>query len=112
MNFLSHFYHELPCDDAYFTAGLVLPDILSNYSFRSGEVVKVHVAKLPVDRSGSVASLIDGIKQHYSVDGLFHSSGFFDTNVAMIRQLILGAGISSVERRLYAFAHVRQSYGG
>jgi hypothetical protein len=36
MNFISHYYHELPVADDYFIAGVVLPDILSNFSKRHG----------------------------------------------------------------------------
>ncbi len=106
MNFLSHFYHEAPCTDPYFAAGLLLPDILSNYSFRHGEVVKLHANKLVDSDDENLLAMRRGVMRHYEVDGFFHESGFFDSNVRSIKELIRSKKFSCFQKRLYAFAHV------
>ncbi len=106
MNFLSHFYHEIPVNDPYFTVGLILPDILSNYSFRNRETVKLHAAKIADSDDEEILSLSRGVRRHYEVDGFFHESEFFDRNVEAIKQMILPLHLPPFEHRLYAFAHV------
>jgi hypothetical protein len=106
MNFLSHFYHEIPVSDPYFTVGIILPDILSNYSFRAHETVKLHVAKIADSDDEEILALSRGARRHYEVDGFFHNSEFFDRNVEAIKQMILPLGLQPFQKRLYAFAHV------
>ena len=106
MNFLSHFYHEIPVTDPYFTVGIILPDILSNYSFRNRETVKLHAAKIADSDDEEILSLSRGVRRHYEVDGFFHNSEFFDQNVDAIKQMILPLNLPPFQKRLYAFAHV------
>ena len=106
MNFLSHFYHEVPCSDPYFVAGVILPDILSNYSHRSGEVVKLFVHKLQIPDSPEQESLQKGVKRHYEIDGYFHESLFFEENTKAISSLIKTRDFGCFEKRLYAVSHV------
>ncbi|MBC8045209.1 MAG: hypothetical protein H7Y00_00280 [Fimbriimonadaceae bacterium] len=106
MNFLSHFYNELPCDDAYFACGVLLPDILSNYSSRKGEVVKVHPDKLIDNNNVQFASLNSGIQKHYIADAFFHESGFFHENTKTIEEIISKYDFSCFVKRIYAFSHV------
>lgn len=106
MNFLSHFYHEAPVHDPGFATGIILPDILSNYSFRARETVKVHPAKIRDYENEQLYALSDGVRRHYEVDGLFHGSAYFEKNVEAIKQYLLPLGIPPFEHRLYAFAHV------
>ena len=106
MNFLSHYYHESPSNDPYFVAGVILPDILSNYSHRSGEVVKLFVHKLQDPDSPEQESLQRGVKRHYEIDGYFHESRFFEENTSAISSLIKTRDFSCFEKRLYAVSHV------
>ncbi|MFN0276342.1 MAG: hypothetical protein ACKVPJ_11380 [Chitinophagales bacterium] len=106
MNFLSHFYHELPCDNAYFACGVILPDILSNYSSRSGEIVKIHPGKIVDSDNGKFQAISEGIRQHHFVDGFFHDSDFFSKNTNTIDEVIRKYTFSCFERRLFAFNHV------
>jgi hypothetical protein len=106
LNFLSHYYHESPSNDPYFVAGVILPDILSNYSHRSGEVVKLFVHKLQDPDSPEQESLQRGVKRHYEIDGYFHESRFFEENTAAISSLIKTRDFSCFEKRLYAVSHV------
>lgn len=106
MNFLSHFYHELPCDDPYFAAGLMLPDILSNYSYRAGSVVKLHPWKLAPAAASVHAALTEGVKTHYAVDEAFHPSDFFVENTHFIRGLMTDYPFECFPRRRYAIDHI------
>lgn len=106
MNFLSHYYHEWPCDDPYFAAGLVLPDILSNFSYRNGRVVKLHPWRMAEPGNAVQASLTAGVKQHYAVDEAFHPSSFFEENTGMIKQMMAEYPFECFPRRRYAVEHV------
>lgn len=106
MNFLSHFYNEQPCSEPYIIAGVILPDILSNYSYRSGEVIKLHAGKLVETQDSNFAELSAGVQKHYAADDAFHESDFFHSNVDMIRDIVHRHGLKHVEKRLYALAHV------
>lgn len=106
MNYLSHFYHELPVNDPYFVAGVILPDILSNYSYRNAEVVKLHVNKLIAPDSNAQAALQRGVKKHYEVDAFFHESTFFHNNTSAITKVLSGLDFACFEKRMYAISHV------
>lgn len=106
MNFLSHFYHDFPISDPYFAAGVILPDILSNYTYRTGEVVKLHPQKLVYTDIPELAALTNGVKQHYFVDGHFHESAFFEENTALITERIKQGEFDCFNKRLYAISHV------
>lgn len=106
MNFLSHFYHEFPCTDGYFACGVLLPDILSNFSARNHELVKVHVNKISVSANENIHAIEQGVRKHYAVDDFFHASEFFSENTKMIDALIQQYNFSCFQKRLYAFSHV------
>lgn len=106
MNFLSHFYHAFPCANAYYACGTVLPDIVSNYSYRTGEIVKVHVAKLKESQHANCNQIAEGVKQHYFTDAHFHVSDFFTKNTKGIEQSIQGLPFTCFTKRLFAFSHV------
>lgn len=106
MNFLSHFYHELPCNDPYFAAGVILPDILSNHSYRTGEVIKLFPEKIEDSDLVEISSLIKGVKKHYQVDAYFHESEYFKKNTDSITAVLKKNNINSFEKRLYAISHV------
>lgn len=106
MNFLSHFYHEFPCKDAYFACGVLLPDVLSNFSTRNHEIVKVHAQKLTASLNDTIQAIGQGVKKHYVVDEFFHGSDFFAANTKTIEQLLKKYAFTCFQKRMYAFSHV------
>jgi hypothetical protein len=106
VNFLSHFYHDYPIGDPNFAAGVILPDILSNYSSRTGMVVKLHPNKLVYTDIPDLKAISEGVKRHYFVDAYFHESDFFHQNTAAITQRIKNDDFSCFDKRLYAISHV------
>jgi len=106
MNFLSHYYHELPANDPYFIAGVIMPDILSNYSKRFGEKVRLNPSKLKKANTKFIESVSIGVQQHYIVDGFFHDSDYFDEMTDEIEQIIRKHDFNCFPRRLFAFSHV------
>ncbi|MEZ5013115.1 MAG: hypothetical protein R2794_02375 [Chitinophagales bacterium] len=106
MNFLSHFYNEQPLDDPYITAGVILPDILSNYSARSNSVVKVHPARLRDSADAREKAIADGVRRHYTADAWFHESDFFKENTLAMKTAVQQSGLPCFEHKAYAFCHV------
>jgi hypothetical protein len=106
MNFLSHYYHEAPVSDPYFVAGVIMPDLLSNYSKRYGRKIRLNPAKLIDANSNAAASLSAGIRQHYFVDGFFHDSPYFEEMTGLIEVKIKALDFQCFDRRLFAFSHV------
>ncbi len=106
MNFLSHYYCELPNEDTYFICGIILPDILSNYSKRSGEKIRVHPNKIAATISDAARRIGEGVKRHYAADAMFHSSDFFKTYTGIIEAHIKDLQFDTIRRRRYAFSHV------
>lgn len=106
MNFLSHYFHELPCDNSYFICGVILPDILSNFSKRIGHKIRVNPNKILTVENDEIMSIGKGIKQHYFVDKFFHESDYFKTNTAIIDEKIQQLDFDAIERRRFAFSHV------
>jgi hypothetical protein len=106
MNFLSHYYHEFPCGDPHFVGGLILPDILSNYSYRAGRVVKLHPWRLSTPATPVQEGLTAGVKRHYAVDEAFHDSAYFARQTHFIEEYIKSRPFTCFPRRIYAIAHV------
>lgn len=106
MNFLSHYYHELPVADNYYIAGVILPDILSNYSKRNGYKVRLNPAAFLSSDDPAIHAIGEGIRQHYYVDAFFHDSEYFDEMTDMIEAVIHQYPFACFQRRLFAFSHV------
>ena len=106
MNFLSHYYHELPSDDPYYICGVVFPDILSNFSKRHGQKIRLHPDKILTTQDIKSESLKRGVQQHYFVDGFFHDSDYFNEYTGAVDELINKLGFSAIHRRQFAFSHV------
>lgn len=106
MNFLSHFYHELPTTDPYYVAGVILPDILSNYSKRIGSKVRMHPGKIIHTEDYRSSQLGKGVQQHYFVDGFFHDSDYFNELTDIIDEHIHVLKFDNIQRRQFAFSHV------
>lgn len=106
MNFISHYYHELPVADDYFIAGVVLPDILSNFSKRHGSKVRLNPASFVATDDPAIQAIGEGVRQHYYVDAFFHDSEYFDAMTDMIEAVIHDYPFECFQRRLFAFSHV------
>lgn len=106
MNYLSHFYHEWPVEDAHFAAGLMLPDILSNFAFRTGKKVRLHPAKLKSSESAFLESFSDGVRRHYAVDASFHPSDYFVEQTGAIRASMERFAFACFPKRRFAIEHV------
>ncbi len=87
MNFLSHFYFERNNTDSNMIIGTVLPDLVKNAHKdwnlypQKNEAIFIH--------DGQLNSLLNGWKRHLKVDLLFHSSAFFNDEMAKLKQLLL-----------------------
>lgn len=73
MNFLSHFYFDRDCNDAYHVLGSVMPDLLRN----ADKEAQIKPERLPPQNNAAIYSLITGWKKHLEIDQHFHSSVFF-----------------------------------
>lgn len=87
MNFLSHYYFERHNPNSNIVIGTVLPDFAKNahkdwnlYPQKNEEKFIEHLAQ---------NAILTGWKRHLKVDQLFHSSAFFFTETAKLKQLLL-----------------------
>jgi acyl carrier protein phosphodiesterase len=87
MNFLSHFYFERTNQDENMVIGTVLPDLVKNAN-KDWNLYPQKKADLFTGNQ-QLNSLLLGWKRHLEVDLLFHSSAFFDTETAKLKQLLL-----------------------
>lgn len=87
MNFLSHFYFDRNCNDAYHVLGSVMPDLLRN----ADKKAQIKPERLPVQNDAAINSLILGWKKHLEVDRHFHSSDFFNYHAHQLKLLLLPA---------------------
>lgn len=87
MNFLSHFYFERQTTNDYIVMGMVLPDLIKNadknwnLNPQKDEYLFRDVPEYD--------ALLTGWKRHLEVDRLFHSSDFFRTQTAVLKQLLM-----------------------
>ncbi len=87
MNFLSHFYFERKNQDENMVIGTVLPDLVKN-AHKDWNLYPQKTSEL-FTNDASLDSLLKGWKRHLEVDLLFHSSAFFTTETAKLKQLLL-----------------------
>lgn len=87
MNFLSHFYFERENQDENIVIGTVLPDLVKN-AHKDWNLYPQKTEELFIDDK-QLNSLLTGWKRHLKVDLLFHSSDFFNTETAKLKQLLL-----------------------
>jgi acyl carrier protein phosphodiesterase len=87
MNFLSHFYFERENQDSNMVLGTVLPDLVKNahkdWNFYPQKAEELFI----IDQQHH--ALLKGWKRHLEVDQLFHSSLFFQEEMARLKQLII-----------------------
>ncbi len=87
MNFLSHYYFEKNNPDSNMVMGTVLPDLVKNAHKDWNLYPQKTTALFTNDQS--LNSILKGWKRHLEVDLLFHSSDFFNTETAKLKQLLL-----------------------
>ncbi len=85
MNFLSHFYFDRNCNDAYHVLGSVMPDLLRN----ADKEAKIKIENLPAQNEAAICSIISGWKKHLEIDRHFHSSQFFKTHAHQLKLLFV-----------------------
>lgn len=87
MNFLSHFYFDRNCNDAYHVLGSVMPDLLRN----ADKEAKIKIEHLPAQQNNAICSLISGWNKHLEIDRHFHSSKFFKLHAHQLKLLFVPA---------------------
>ena len=85
MNFLSHFYFDRNCNDAYHVLGSVMPDLLRN----ADKEAQIKIERLPPQNNPAITSIISGWKKHIEIDRHFHSSRFFKTHAHQLKLLFV-----------------------
>lgn len=103
MNFLAHYYFERHNPDHYMVMGVVLPDLVKN-ARKDWNLNPQKHPELFVDNS-SWQSILKGWKKHLEVDNAFHSSAFFKTETARLKQLILPA-VTAGPVKPFFLAHI------
>jgi len=97
MNFLSHFYFDRDCNDAYHVLGAVMPDLLRN----ADKQAQIKPERLPTQNNAAINSLILGWKKHLEVDRHFHSSAFFNYHSHQLKLLLVPAILGSVVKPFF-----------
>ncbi len=87
MNFLAHYYFERKTLDENLIIGVVLPDLVKNAAKDWNLYPQKNEHLFTTDQA--LKSLLNGWKKHLEVDRLFHSSVFFATQTAQLKQIIL-----------------------
>ncbi|TKC08220.1 hypothetical protein FA048_13770 [Pedobacter polaris] len=87
MNFLSHYYFESKNQDSNMVIGTVLPDLVKN-AHKDWNLYPQKQEEL-FTKEAALNSLLKGWKRHLEVDLIFHSSDFFNEQMAKLKQLLL-----------------------
>ena len=103
MNFLSHFYFERENPNDFIVMGVLLPDLVKNAD-KSWNLNPQNNPNL-YQNIPAYDSLLTGWKRHLEVDRLFHSSAFFQTQTAILKQMILPA-VQTGPVKAFFLAHI------
>ena len=87
MNFLSHYYFERHNQNSNVVIGTILPDLVKNAE-KEWNLFPQKNEKL-FNKDLQLNSLLEGWKRHLEVDIIFHSSDFFNEQMAKLKQLLL-----------------------
>ncbi|MGI4751553.1 MAG: ACP phosphodiesterase [Janthinobacterium lividum] len=101
MNFLSHFYFDRNCNDAYHVLGSVMPDLLRN----ADKEAKIKIEHLPAQQNMAITSIISGWKKHLEIDLHFHSSDFFKFHAHQLKLLFVPA-LAGSEVKPFFLGHI------
>lgn len=102
MNFLSHYFHELPESNALFVSGLAIPDLTGHFSRIYNSQIKNSAE--PTDEL--LKQIHRGILAHYTADKKFHSSPAFEFQIRSMLQKFSEAGLTRKQLRLSVIAHI------
>lgn len=106
MNFISHFYADREQTDSHFVIGSVSPDLLSIYNPEL-RIKHAHVAKFQKSGVNTVSKgFIEGLKAHFFVDRVFHSSPHFKSETQKISQLLIERFPDQEIPRKFFIAHI------
>lgn len=103
MNFLSHFYFETENTDPNMVLGVVLPDFIKNAQ-KDINLYPQKEAHL-FESDTHQQSILKGWEKHIEVDRLFHSSDFFKTQTAQLKQILL-PNLSGSPVKPFFLAHI------
>jgi len=101
MNFLSHFYFDRDCNDAYQVLGSVMPDLLRN----ADKEAKIKPERLPEQSDAAIKSLVAGWKKHIEIDRHFHSCDFFKYHAHQLK-LLLTPAIAGSNVKPFFLGHI------
>lgn len=87
MNFLSHFYFDKDSMDDYLVLGTVLPDLVKNAQI-AGHLHPLKSKNL-FQADPFQQAILAGWERHIAADNIFHSSEFFKSQTALLKQLVL-----------------------
>jgi acyl carrier protein phosphodiesterase len=103
MNFLSHYYFERENPNENIVMGVVLPDFVKNahkeWNLHPQKEEALFYAD-PVHHA-----LLKGWKRHLETDRIFHNSGFFTAQTAVLKQMILPA-VAAGPVKPFFLAHI------
>lgn len=103
MNFLSHYYFDRNSTSENLVLGTVLPDLVKNahkdWNFYPQKSEALFISDKQLNE------LLQGWKKHLAVDAIFHSSDFFHTHTAQLKQYLLPILQDSVVRPSF-LAHI------
>ncbi|HWB65148.1 MAG TPA: hypothetical protein VG603_16645 [Chitinophagales bacterium] len=102
MHFLSHYYTELPQNDPYFTAGLIIPDLTPRFARVYNSIIKNSVSNF----EGDLGLIQLGVKRHYEGDKWFHNSEPFLHHQSLALEAFLKEGLNRNRLRLSVLAHL------
>lgn len=102
MNFLSHYYFDRTESNPYIILGGVLPDLVRN-SLKNGNLHPQKKEALFTEKDE--LNILYGWKRHLKVDSIFHSSPFFFSQTAILKQHLLPLLIDTPVRPSF-LAHI------
>jgi len=99
MNFVGHYFVDHGVQDADYTLGKILPDLLRNFS----KSIRLNASDL--EGKGQGEPLYMGIRMHFRTDRVFHDSALFRERSAEINGRLKNS-VLSIRKYRFFFAHV------
>ena len=102
MNILSHYFIDRNHPSPYYLLGVIMPDLIAHFN----QKLRKPVFQYQTPDSTEHLQILNGIKRHYEIDAIFHSSNFFRHYSSYIKDHVLKHDLPSFRRRTYFLAHV------
>lgn len=102
MHFLSHYYADRETATPNFTAGVILPDVMGNFT----RVYNSVLLKKPQPLGADALEVHKGVMRHYEGDKLFHSSKIFEETCHWATLEFVNAGADRSKYRLSVCGHI------